>query len=459
MSTGDNKPGMRNISDLKARLGMLNKNVGAKPADGGVAEVTAETDAEIGMDTQVVRLPAGEAQREEASAPPPPSPAPPAPRPSVDVRPPAPSPSPSPSPTATGTGFSPFALGSASDLFKKPEPTPAPPPRAPAPPQQPPPQQQAPAPPAEPSLDHPLQMGVFPDEPAGPGRAPLPVEFTAEDKDFIASVEGVRGKSKKVIIALAAFMLIVGVGLGTYIGNGKIQRQLINAQIDRAMIVRDQMLPLLEKFDAIVPTIERMNPNAVAWDSVEALPTPDLLGPVDVGAILGGRVPLSEDFMRVIGKAVTDLNALFYLVREHRRITLDRDKAELEALDKGQSFESHDYFAVLFEPVDPKTKPLDYRPPTGRIVAVVGKPHLNEAGDTNVLPIASRQGKEQEVPLQSVLVMPKEELFSGGTGNALKNYKRRVEELRRLTAEFRSMESGLREAIQTEANRPKVWSF
>jgi hypothetical protein len=453
LSTGDNKPGMRNISDLKARLGMLNKNVGGKAADGGAVEVTADTDAELGMDTQVVRLPAGDAPRAEAPTPPAPTPAPapPAPRPSVDTR-------PGPSPTATGTGFSPFALGNASELFKKPEPTPPPPP-APRAPAAPPPQQQAPAPPAEPSLDHPLQMGVFPDEPAV-ARASRPVEYTAEDKEFIASVEGVRGKSKKVIIGLSAFMLIVGLGLGSYIGHGKIQRQLVNAQIDRAVIVRDQILPQLEKFDAIVPTIERMTPGTVAWDIVEALPTPDQLQPIDVGAILGGRVPLSEEYMRVLGKAVTDLNAVFYLVREHRRITLDRDKAELEALEKGQSFESnHDYFAVLFEPVDPKTKPLDYRPPEGRIVAVTGKPHANEAGDANVIPIITRQGKEQEVPLQSVLVMPKAELFSGAGGVALKNYSRRVEELRRLTAEFRSMEDGLREVVQKEANRPKVWSF
>jgi hypothetical protein len=453
LSTGENKPGMRNISDLKARLGMLSKNVGTRP-DGTPAtgEVGADTEAAVGMDTQVVRLPPADLERPvPASEPAPPAAAPAPPRPSLDVKPAAPP----PSATSTQTGLSPLALGSASELFRKPEPAPsAPPPPAARPAAQQPP---APAaPPAEPALDHPLQMGVYPEDRPGPNFGG-PVQLNADDQDFIASVEGVRSMKRKVIVGVAAFTLLLGVFLGFIIGNSKIQRQLINAQIDRAVIIKNQLIPLMDKFDALVPVLERMDMNHVSWDVVDAIP--EDLPKIDTGAIMGGRAPLTEDLMRNVGATVSALDAVFQAAREHRRITLKRDRAELEALDKGQSFEQNDYFAVYFTPRDPKTKPLEYVPPKGEIVAVVGKPHPNEKGDDNVIPIRTRQGKEEEVSLHEVLVMAKEDLFQGGGGNALASYKHRIEDLRRLAEDFRNIEPGVRESLNNEAGRSKVFSF
>jgi hypothetical protein len=441
LSNGEKKPGVKDISDLKARLGMLNKNVGAKPgapeppaapAPSAVPTLTADTDADLGLETQVVRV-EPRAQPREPSAPPAPPPAPlfeetPRPAPRTLPGPPAAT----PPPIAGG-------LNLGADLFKKPEPAPEPVRAAPAP--------AAPPPPVVPAAPLPQEKFVNPLAAVTPQRA-----LTADDEAALNAVEkGQKGVRPMFLGAIASACAVVAGVMGFMAGTGSIQRELLSNQAKEAVAVRDRMLPILQKFEELANVVEPMNPEKVDWQAVQAMPQ-DLPG-VDAAGILSTRVPLPAEVMSSLGKAVADMNQLFQLAVDHRSLTLTRDKPELEAMEKGASFSSNQYFAAVYAPLDPKTPPLKYVPPEAQIVAVVDKPHPDEKGENNVIKVKYRGGQETEVPLQRIVIVPKTELFEGGRQNVLSLYKHRVEYMKLKIKTIRTYSANLKEKLNAEAAR------
>ncbi len=437
MSNGEKKPGVKDISDLKARLGMLNKNVGGKPgtpeapAPSSVTTLTADTDADLGLETQVVRVEPRQSAETPAPVAAPPVEAPkPAPRT-------IPGP-PSAAPPSPGGG----ALNLGADLFKKPEPAPAPQvQRAPAAPA-------APAPAPVPAAPPPQEKFVNPLAAVTPQR-----ELSADDLASLDDVEkGQKGVRPIFLVAVAGVAAIVAATIGFVGGTGNIQRQLLDLQAKEAAAVRDRMVPILQKMEELANVVEPMSTDkGVEWSAVQAMPA-DLPG-IDAAGILSTKVTLPADVMSPLGKAVADMNQLFQLAVDHRRLTLERDKPELEAMEKGTVFSSNQYFAAVYQPVDAKTPPLKYIPPPAQIVAVVDKPHPDEKGETNVVKIKYRNGQEVEVPLQRIVLVEKTELFEGGRQNVLSLYKQRVQYMKDKIKSIRTYSGNLKEKLNAEAAR------
>ena len=446
MSNGEKKPGVKDISDLKARLSSLNK--GAKPVGpaGGAssafgAPLDDQSDASIGAATAVVRIEPqasasafGNEDQTEAI---------PMPSPEVFTAP-APAPAPIAGPrTLPGppSGAPPGGLNLGADLFKRPEPEPAP--AAPL-------QQQS-------TGVKPLISAVQAERKerlANPlASAPISVALSAADEAALNSVENkAKGVKPSLLVAVAGVTMAVTAFVAFGVGSNLKDNELIKYRKVEAANVRDRVTPLITQMEELANLIERMDPRKVDWQTVSALP--ETLPGVDAGGILTTRVPLPAEITGDMGRAVADIDRLFKLTLEHRKFTLNRDRAELEALEKGDSWSNNLYFAAYFQPVDAKTPPLRYIPPDASMVAVVGKPRPSDDGQTNVVQVKFRSGETRDVPVQHIVLVKKGELLESGSANVLALYSKRVEELRMLVGSIRQYGKGLRDKLNAEANRP-----
>ena len=520
MGDGQKKAGLRDISDLKARLGMLNKNVGARPSlqPTPAAPAPAETpepvpmaqpvpvpqpfaaapdpqyelgstaahdspllaspfapatldlrhdpDADVDESTAIVRIDARE-RDDEARA-------------TIDEMPYGVDPPPA--------GFSPFEIGNAAELFRKPDPVPESQPDDPWSPHaaRPEPtgrstetwtptvQADVVGPAAYPdavvadlSIDdlpierqdeelpendfaHPLQRGQY-------SVATAPVDLSAEEEAALASFEGgQQGMKRSMAISLAVVVGVFTLVIGFTIGDSLTTRQLLNAQIDQAVMVRERLNPLLDQFESIAQVVERMAHDRVDWDRVEALPL-ELPG-VEAGALLSVNPPLPDAVTRLMGNAVVDLGDFFQLVLRHRDATLRRDQANLKAIEDGDAFSKQQYFAVIFRPLDPKTPVMGYIPPEGSIVAITGKPEPNEKGDDMLIGLRTRAGKDKTTSVRNIIRLNREDVV-GSKGSVMDLYTRRVQTLRQRMKVIRGYVPSLREQLQEAAARQKVLSF
>ncbi len=262
---------------------------------------------------------------------------------------------------------------------------------------------------------------------------------------------------KALVCLMTLGVALVTLIFGFAIGDVRSKRRLVNAQIDASVRVKKSMDAPLAMLNRLRPILANMDPKRVDWKKVEAIP--DEMPGVDAALVLSPRPPVAPELSTMLGRATADVNELFLLVAAHKMQTLKTDRSELEGLEKGEDFQQNKYFAVLFQPLPPETKPIDAtRPPRATIVAVAGTPHPNEAKDDNLLPIKSRQGKEREVSLTRILMIDKGQLFSGGA-NALTLYTKRVDRIKVVLKRVMQYETALKDKLSAEAARTKVFSI
>lgn len=452
LSNGDDKPGLKDIGSLKARLGMLSKakaepaapapqpSVATSPfaeesraAQAPAVDLTAGGEVEIGSDTAIVRI---EPAAPAAQAPRAPAPKAPAPAPGLSLGDdlfarPAPEQRPVDKRAEQAAAA---ALFAAEEAARK-----------------------AAEPPPNVGFAHPLQRGSFQE-------AAVPVDLSADEEAVLNSFEG-RQRGVKLSLALA---MTGGIGLlllafGFIIGDVRSSRRLVNAQIDASIRVRELMLPHLDRLQEVAPIIAAMSrqPDAVDWERVKMLPD-DLTGVSP--SILSNPVPLDKDLVTLVGRAVVDINNLFTMIAEHKLATLRRDKVELESVAAGDEFYTkYKQFAVYAQPApfDPKAVPVrSNRPQEGRVVALSGEAIIDEASGEAMIPVRYRKAEDDKnVMVRGLTLVPKNDLLSSGGGNVQTLYTLRVKALAAQTKKILEYEKGLREVIEAQASREKVFSF
>lgn len=478
MSDGEKKPGLKDISSLKARLGMLSK---AKPRAAAPApqqsvaspiaqrsaaapiDLSSGQDVQLGNDTAIVRItPRAAAEDSTKATPFDPMAFAPQGQGNPFASSPSPAPSPSPSPAGRPGGFD-----LSEPLFAAPAPAPQPAAQQPrsagqkaadrvsaeamfaA-------QAEAEAPPA-PQVDagfaHPLQRGVYVE-------AAAPIDLSALEEDALASFEGQqRGMKRSLAISMTIVVALVTMFFGFFIGDVRSSRRLVNAQIDASMKVNDLMQAPLKRLGEVEKYIEAMakNPTQVNWAAIEAIPKQmDGVSP----SVVASPVPLNKELARMVGAAAVDLNTLYSALLEHKNTT-QRRKPEIEALNKGEGFFTNKQFAVYAAPpADPtKPRPASAGPPRGRVVALMGKP-VKDDKDEYIMPVRYRTANDDKnVLLRGITLVPKSDLQASGTSNVLKLYERRVESLLAQVKRIKTYEATLRDLLQQQAAREKVMSF
>lgn len=478
MSDGNKKPGLRDISDLKARLGMLNAT-GAHPAapsgprpPGGPSNPFAPKGEEApAVASAPPPPPSGMAPPPPSGMPAPPFSAPPAfsaAPPAFSAAPPAFSGAPPPPAAGPSAPAGPPGLNLGGDLFKKKEPT-----VATAIPQatgrhvaaspansaaffEAPSRQvldEAPAPEAD--FANPLQVGSF-------GQAAASVDLNADEEAALASFEHKqRGIKPTFAIGMTVGVGVLTLAFGFFIGDARVSRQLINAQIDASIRVKDRVQETIEAYDRLKVIAATMDESAVDWDKTKLIPTE--LPTVEAG-MLASPVPLERDLTTLLTRYLVEVSAFFAALDEHRKLTLGRDKSELESMTDGSSFVQRPAFAVLYEPVDPEARG-PYIPPIGVVVAVTGKPREVEVEENRktvldyVLPIVTREGKESEVSLRRILRVEKSEFITAGKATPMTLYQDRVRGLKTRVKSIEQYRESLIQALKTQAEREKIFSI
>ena len=290
--------------------------------------------------------------------------------------------------------------------------------------------------------------------------AAAPVDLSALEQDALASFEGQqRGMKRSLAITMTVVVSLVTLLFGFFIGDVRSSRRLVNAQIEASIKVRDLMAQPLKRLGEVEKYIEAMakNPDQVNWAAIEAIPAKmEGVSP----SVVASPVPLEKDLARMLGTSVVDLNTLFTMLLEHKNTTLKR-KAEIEALNKGEGFFTNEQFAVYAAPpADPtKPRPLSAGPPRGRVVALMGPP-VKDDNDEYMMPVRYRTANDDKnVSLRGITLVPKTDLQASGTSNVLKLYERRTEALLTQVKRIKTYEATLRDLLQQQAGREKVFSF
>ncbi len=424
MSNGDKKPGLRDIRSLREKLGMLQKD-GASPSDRSAVndpslsptpdpaarqDLVNEPDALAGADTAVSRVSAGEDITEA---------------------------SPTDSPRAPAAPAAPVGAGG-FDVFNRVDDT----------------SQSASSGEAASTQNaqfaNPLQVGSYV-EPAAS------VNLTQEEE---AGLEDYQNSQKGMKLSLALGMTL-GVALitlvfGFLIGDVRNARRMINAQIDSSVRVNQSMQGLLESYDSLKPIINSLKKGELDFERVAKIPKD--LPTVDAGGIMNSPVPLNPELNRHLSNFIGDLNTLFSLAGEHRKLTLGRDRAELEGLMSGNDFSKHRYFAIVYTPVEKRRKQA-YRPPNGRLVALTGKAVAGEKKGEFVVPTVSRSGKEAMTNYRNLIAIEKSEFLPGGKANALTQFDQRIDYIRAHLQKMMQYEALFRDVLKEQAQRDKVFSI
>lgn len=429
MSDGEKKPGLRDIGDLKNRLGMLNKRVGGKPTAPGVNPFAPKAPAAPAAPTA-----------EPAETNPPEGAEPPA---AAPVAPAAPQP---------------FA----KDLFSGPATVNEAPPSAPV-------SQSELAdmfessaavldapPPVEENFANPLQMGAYSEGVAS-------IDLSADEEASLNSYEGSqRGMKPRMAMSAIAATGAIALFFGFMLGDVRTSRKMINAQVDASKNLKDRMMPVLGALDQLKDAIPNMSDKEVSWANVRKLPKD--LPTIDGGLILNTPVPYQRDLARSLTSMVAQLNLLFEEVRVHRTTTLNRDKAELEGLEKGSTFGQYPKYAVVYESLPPRFKVVKeiskgWKIPKAQIYGVAGKPSLTPAKDDYMVSLKGRDGAEKATSLSKIILIEKEELQTSSKTNALTLYSQRVTNLKVRFQKILDQEQSFRDSLKEQANRDKVFSF
>jgi len=229
--------------------------------------------------------------------------------------------------------------------------------------------------------------------------------------------------------------------------------------------VKDRVQPIIESYEKLKIVLMTTKSDEVDWGKIKQIPA-DLME-VDAG-VISTPVPLTQELNKLLTRYVVQVAALFEAARDHRNLTLKRDKAELEAMAQGSSFMQRKRFMVLYNPVDPEFSGV-YIPPKGKVVAAAGVPEKKEVEkkvgrkkeivEEYFIPIIDREGKESEVNLRRLLVLDKDQFSASGKANPQTLYSARVEGLKTRVKQIEAFREAFEAELKRQAEREPVFAL
>jgi len=419
----DNKP---DLSNLKARLGLNAGKVGAAPPSGlkkPMPGIGAKPTPGIGAPPQ------------DTGAKPPAGAQPPGQGAPVQASPVA-SAAPQAAAQQAPRRATPGIGGQRS--LSAPEPEPEPPKAvaaaAPAPRPGPPPGASGPPPTARPKVKEPK-----------PAPAPLPVMDVDVDEEA-----GKASTFSPQFIALVGAAVVLGIVFGYMFAVSSQSRKLYAARKRDAEDIKTKISGDLDEARKVFGIIAALDPNKPDFDAVEKLNNIEF---VPSGALFTGESIL------IGGENVSNLTifqskaaVLKEYIKEHHRMTLERDRKELvELMKSNEALQENKAFAVIFVPGaiidlanenrDDLTKDKGFKPPRGTIVALPPGADSNDEGEVPYIDLNSK--KEGTWPVRGLLPISIDQIVKTGDQNALQRHAQRVKALKFFAIEMSKASSGI----------------
>ncbi|MEL6179817.1 MAG: hypothetical protein AAFS10_12735 [Myxococcota bacterium] len=356
-------------------------------------------------------------------------------------------------------------LGLNKSLTKKPEPEPEPEPVAPAPAATAAPAARNPsaaAPPhtvggASSPMAAPQQAGQ--PQPAGPGGPPYagpprggpPPGFIkpkpkpepekpawqppASDPSAATDVPIVAHQSPAQRYGPFGVAIVVGIilgGLGYMFGGVQIQRNLYNIKSRDAARVLAVVQEKVEALNAVKAAIAKHDGKKPDPELLKRLTRDDYL--LDPNAIVVKNLLLGPTITNDLLSLTSDTKLLYSMSRNHAAMVNNVDKKELQDLQKDSKLLESYGFAVMFD-ASTYVKSLDskdFRPAQGNMVVFDKQDPITKEDKEKYLKVRRpSSGNEFELPMKSMILVPREEMIRSTGPNALSRYQlrhRKIEE-------------------------------
>ncbi|MEM1348834.1 MAG: hypothetical protein AAGI01_09780 [Myxococcota bacterium] len=282
-----------------------------------------------------------------------------------------------------------------------------------------------------------------------PAPAPLPVMDVEVDEDA-----GKASAFSPQFIALLCGILILGVTFGYMFASSSQSRKLYAARKRDAEDIKSKITANLEEAKNAFGIIAALDPAKPDFDAIEKLQDIDF---VPSAALFTGESIL------IGGENVSNLTifqskaaVLKEYIKEHHRMTLERDRKELvDLVESNEALQEHKSFAVVFVPGsiidlanenrDDLSKDKGFRPPRGTIVALPPGADANDEGEVTYIDLNTK--KEATWPVRGLLPISIDQIVKTGDQNALQRYAQRVKALKFYALEMSKASAGILEGL------------
>ena len=266
----------------------------------------------------------------------------------------------------------------------------------------------------------------------------------------------------------AAVVLLVGFLAGYLYSTSSHQRSLYRAQTNQAQSIMEALSPRVEAYQEVRSIIQSMDPENVEFEKVQSLADAtmgvdaSLLGRSDRLLIGGRRTSMLTTFM-------VNMQRLNDLINNHRRLTLDEERDQLEdlmaateadgsnAAGEGTEGEGGEdagpQYAMLFdfEYLKRQGNSQSFRHRNGVLGTVE---NLDEPDNGEVTFHPRSTGDPRQVPVQWVVPLTRSELLNVKGQTAFERYRGRVGELKYQIEQMGQAPSTLKNKVSELADRP-----
>ncbi|MFW5966738.1 MAG: hypothetical protein ACOCV2_04420 [Persicimonas sp.] len=264
-------------------------------------------------------------------------------------------------------------------------------------------------------------------------------------------------------IVLLIFMLAAGGLLGWFAASTLNERELYIERTEDASHIRDQLSSNLENLDEARSILEDLPQDDVDYEAAEKLAELELSPGEDIFA--SKQILLGSRLVGYVTGYMADAAMLEDLFEEHKRLTTDEDKEELEQLLEDNEVLEKDNFAVVFDfnHLSQTGGRENYVPKPGQIVTIPDADNLeeevNDKGEIEVEPLNS--DSTIKTPLQGLVPLDKGKIIETGGRTALQRYQSRVRQIQMQLEEIENYRESMMDQLDTLADRdsPPLFSL
>jgi hypothetical protein len=267
----------------------------------------------------------------------------------------------------------------------------------------------------------------------------------------IAAFAPVQRTSRKLMLGSVVFATILSLGFGYQVGKINKDRILINKRIQDCDRVLKPIRRTVNKLRAIVPQMQRANPDSLDLDLAKKLAVYD--GQLKVDELITDNLLLGPSLSSSVLSFSANANRFYRAARLHGKLTLKTHKKFLEDFIKSNKALASDLPLFVYH----EKRDRSGKPPPGFLVLPAG-PAVKK-GKVFFLPVRTLSGQEREAELDRLIKLDKKQLVGASGPNVMELYSERIKELRNTAIALDKTMDSLVLRLKKEADRPPVYSL
>jgi len=254
------------------------------------------------------------------------------------------------------------------------------------------------------------------------------------------------------VYVMLGVVLVVGLVFGLLIMSSYNQRRMYTLQTEQAQEVLKAVEPNVSDFEKAQSIIKNLNPEDVEYDQAAQLGELDLA--VDMSVISTDKLFLGGERTAMLTSYIVKSEKLQQMIEEHARLTTEADREELEKIMGGEEEEQRDlqYAAAFnFNQYKNSITSEDYRPSTGKLIAIPDMEDIEDGKVKYTMPNSERGGR---IDLRGVIPVSKGDMLTVGGENAFGRYQHRIKKMKHMVEQMTGRPKALVQKLDELAHRP-----